>query len=118
DTWLIIPIAENEFQEVIKYKENGVQWNKICKVVNRTMFVNILVVVEQKLLNMLLEIEEQYPEESNEERALSKEQAQPLNNSVIFNIYGNNNTAQAASGNTVTQTQTVSVEKTINELRD
>jgi hypothetical protein len=76
--------------------------------VGKVQYQNVLEQTKQKLLDTLMELEEQFPD-ILDEYTMSEENSEKVQNIITTNIYGNNNPTNIASGVNVEQKNTTSI---------
>ncbi|MBT1705434.1 hypothetical protein [Chryseosolibacter indicus] len=74
--------------------------------VGRVQFQNVLEQTKQKLLDTLMELEDEFPNLLND-YVMNKENSEKVQNIITNNIYGSNNPTSIAAGANVSQTVTV-----------
>jgi len=76
----------------------------------RAQMLEIIVLTKQKLLDILMQLDEQFPNLENEFKE-TPENAALANNIVTTNIYGNDNPVNIAAGHSVSQSNVIHVIK-------
>ena len=72
------------------------------RMVGKTQFSNIIELTKQKLIDILQDLEEQFPEINNK-YVMNKDDNEKAQNIITNNIYGNNNPLNVAAGEIITQ---------------
>ncbi|CAL2055576.1 hypothetical protein [Tenacibaculum sp. 190524A05c] len=94
------------------YQEQIDQYNGVVRnasrEVGKVQYQNVLEQTKQKLLDILMELDEQFPNLLDEYK-MSEENSEKVQNIITTNIYGNNNPTNIASGVNVKQTNTISI---------
>ena len=105
------------------YKEQIAQYRGVIRSASRQVgkvqYQNVLEQTKQKLLDTLMELNDQFPN-LLDDYTMSKENSEKVQNIITTNIYGNNNPTNIASGVNVEQNNTVSIsiedEKKLSDL--
>jgi|TARA_B110000908_G_scaffold170483_1_gene230191 hypothetical protein len=94
------------------YKEQIAQYRGVVRSASREVgkvqYQNVLEQTKQKLLDTLMELEEQFPD-ILDHYTMNEENSEKVQNIITTNIYGNNNPTNIASGINVEQNNTISV---------
>lgn len=93
-------LLADPFKEDIESRGGGLR--AATKKFGKAAYQNIIESTKQKLLDTLLELNQQFPDLENEFMA-TKENVSKVNNIVTNNIWGNNNPINIAAGQEVTQ---------------
>lgn len=88
------------FADQIKERDGGLR--SVRKQFTKAAYQNIIDVTKQTLLDILLELHEQFPNLENEFMA-TKENLSKVENTINNHIYGNNNPVNVAAGKDVVQ---------------
>ncbi len=91
----MVEMLANLYQEQID-QYRGVVRNA-SRVVGKVQYQNVLEQTKQKLLDILMELDEQFPGLLDEYK-MSEENNEKVQNIITTNIYGNNNPTNIASG--------------------
>ncbi len=83
--------------------------DKLQRKINTVHYHNIIIQTKNKLLDILLELEAEFPNLEND-YIMSDENNSKANNIITNNIYGGNTPINIATGNNNTQTNSISIE--------
>lgn len=105
------------------YKEQIAQYSGVIRSASREVgkiqYQNVLEQTKQKLIDTLMELNDQFPN-LLDDYIMSKENNEKVQNIITTNIYGNNNPTNIATGLNVEQNNTISIttedEKNLNDL--
>ncbi len=102
------------------YKDSMDRYNGIIKSGYRQIFKaqyqNVLEQTKQKLLDTLMELEDEFPNLLSDQK-MSNEDNEKVQNIITNHIYGGNNPMNIAAGNTVTQNVTSTTMKSEDEVQ-
>lgn len=100
-------------EKIFKLYKNQIKG--IVKEFGVSQFHSTLESVKQKLLDMLLELDSEFPDLENEYLE-SKQSVEKIQNIITNNIYGNNNPTNIASGQTIEQKE-ISFNLNLDEIK-
>lgn len=88
------------------YKDSVSQYGGLIRSGNREVgkvqYQNVLELTKQKLLDTLMELDEEFPD-LNDDYTMTKENTEKVQHIITNNIYGNNNPMNIATGNDIEQ---------------
>lgn len=101
-----IQMLASLFKEVLEETDGTITHG--ARQIGKVQYQNVLEQTKQKLLDTLMELEEEFPNLLNDEK-MSKEDNEKVQNIVTNHIYGNNNPMNIATGVSVKQNVKTSV---------